>query len=252
MRRLSPFSSLVIQNIAGCNILYMTLVNEDSRDQAQLAAFHAGDHRAGRALYQRHFARIRRYFANKACQPADTEDLVHRTFEMLFRRSTKIGGADRFTAYLIGIAHNVWLGHLRERMRHRWTDLPGVGETEALERFLEGHGVSLRAVGAGESTILERDEHLRKLLNELRELPLAQQEAIELHYWEDMTFEEVGAVLGIPVGTAKSRLRLVKLRLHERMVGMRAPAADADDQVLAQVDKWARQIATNVRRMIPN
>jgi len=46
-------------------------------------------------------------------------------------------------------------------------------------------------------------------------LPAAQRRAVELAYFEGCTQSEVASVLGIPEGTAKSRLRLAQAKLSE-------------------------------------
>jgi RNA polymerase sigma-70 factor (ECF subfamily) len=47
----------------------------------------------------------------------------------------------------------------------------------------------------------------------LEELPPEQREAIRLAYFEGKTYREVAVVMGIPEGTAKSRLRLALRRV---------------------------------------
>ena len=47
----------------------------------------------------------------------------------------------------------------------------------------------------------------------LAELPPEQREAVELAYFEGRTYREVAVVMGIPEGTAKSRLRLALRRI---------------------------------------
>ncbi|HVM66027.1 MAG TPA: sigma-70 family RNA polymerase sigma factor [Acidimicrobiales bacterium] len=46
-------------------------------------------------------------------------------------------------------------------------------------------------------------------------LPEDQRRAVELAFWEGRTHREVAEVLGIPFGTAKSRLRLAQAKLGE-------------------------------------
>lgn len=231
----------------------MTETQDDLVDRAQLLASRSGDATAGRQFYRRYFGKLRRYFANKACRPEDIEDLVGRTFELMFSPNTRLLDAERFGAYVIGIARNVWMHHLKERMRALARTLPLEGDDESFERFLESNAVSLRSLGAGKSTILERDEQLRKLLDALRELPVMYQELLELHYWEEMSFEALAPVLRIPVGTAKSRLRLVKARLYEQMQEVSVYGDERRiDEVMGQVDAWARRVAQKVLRSIPN
>lgn len=49
----------------------------------------------------------------------------------------------------------------------------------------------------------------------LERLPEAQRRALELAYFHGHTYRQVAAVLGIPEGTAKSRLRLALARIAE-------------------------------------
>lgn len=231
----------------------MTETHDDLVDRTQLLASRLGDVAAGRQFYRRYFGRLRRYFANKACRPEDVEDLVGRTFELMLSPSTRLLDAERVGAYVFGIARNVWLRYIRDRMRTVARTLSAPADSEGFEQFVEANAVSLCSLGAGKSTLLERDERLRKLLDALRELPLMYQELLELHYWEDMSFEALAPVLRIPVGTAKSRLRLVKARLYEQMQDVSVYGDERRiDEVLEQVDVWARRVAQKLLRSIPN
>ena len=51
--------------------------------------------------------------------------------------------------------------------------------------------------------------------NALARLPDEQREAVELAFWKGHTYQEVAEELGIPPGTAKSRLRLAQSKLRE-------------------------------------
>jgi RNA polymerase sigma factor (sigma-70 family) len=51
--------------------------------------------------------------------------------------------------------------------------------------------------------------------NAVASLPEAQREAVELAYFQGHTYRQVAAALGIPEGTAKSRLRLALARVAE-------------------------------------
>lgn len=63
---------------------------------------------------------------------------------------------------------------------------------------------------AGDAALLDRDE----MAIALRRLPLAQRRALFLVYYLDLTGIELAAHEGIPIGTAKSRIRdgLIRMR----------------------------------------
>jgi RNA polymerase sigma-70 factor (ECF subfamily) len=48
----------------------------------------------------------------------------------------------------------------------------------------------------------------------IKKLPVEQREAVELAYFNGLTHREVATTLGIPEGTAKSRLRLAQTKLQ--------------------------------------
>lgn len=72
----------------------------------------------------------------------------------------------------------------------------------------------------------ERDATRGAVRDALRELPLAQREALVLSYWGGMTADEVARHVGVPLGTAKSRIRLGLTKLRDQVdVGGMAVAA---------------------------
>ena len=69
-----------------------------------------------------------------------------------------------------------------------------------------------------EGVVVERDEHdrrTRQLRDAIDALPPDQRRALELAYFGDCTYREVATELGIPEGTAKSRLRLALAKLRD-------------------------------------
>jgi RNA polymerase sigma-70 factor (ECF subfamily) len=57
----------------------------------------------------------------------------------------------------------------------------------------------------------------QRLAAALAELPADQRAAVELAYYDGLSYTQVARVLGIPEGTAKSRLRLAMTRLRIRL-----------------------------------
>lgn len=78
------------------------------------------------------------------------------------------------------------------------------------------------SAGAGEAGGLphdEADEHLdaqaalRELAPRIAALSVKDRDTLLLYAWGDLTYEQVAAALGVPVGTVRSRLNRVRRRL---------------------------------------
>jgi len=97
----------------------------------------------------------------------------------------------------------------RQRRPEREVALPDTDGDDAVD--------DESAAGADErdwALVARRRDILRRLLDEL---PDAQAEALVLHCVAGMTLEEVAAVARAPVETARSRLRMAKTALRERI-----------------------------------
>lgn len=195
----------------------------DDDSAALLAAWRAGDPAAGDALLQRHFPSLARLF--RARMPERAADLIQRTMLAAVESRARIPDGLPFRAYLLGIAHRVLVAEYRahdreDRRRHE------LATFDAL-------------IATSPSELAARREQQRWLLVALRQLPLDLQLAIELHYWEDLSLEEVAAVLDVPVGTAKSRLRRARAALAESLQHAHGQLPPVSVEQLAQ---WAADL----------
>ena len=64
---------------------------------------------------------------------------------------------------------------------------------------------------------LERGEERAAVVEALRRLPDPQREALVLAYWGGLTADEVARRVGVPLGTAKSRIRLGMAKLRDEI-----------------------------------
>jgi RNA polymerase sigma-70 factor (ECF subfamily) len=144
--------------------------------------------------------RLRRYARALVRDVVGADDLVQ---ECLTRALAKLDlwreGTD-LRAWLFTILHNQYVNHVRRSIR--------VGTP----------------VEFGESTLLtsqpadqEKRLELRDLDRALRRLPEDQRAVILLVGLEGMPYAEVGALLGVPVGTVRSRLSRGRLALRQLM-----------------------------------
>lgn len=191
-------------------------------DAELLDAWRRGDRRAGRELFARHIDAVSRFFTNKIGE--EREDLIQRTFLACVESRERIREGSSFRAYVLRVARNELYDHFTARVR---------GGVDPLT-------TSVIEVGNSPSGVVAARQRDELLLLALQQLPLALQACVELHYWEELSMVELGEVLGVAPGTAKSRLHrareLLRENLHRLLEGRGEVPADAD------LDTWARSL----------
>jgi len=124
------------------------------------------------------------------------QEVVQELFLKLARDADAVTTARSERAVIFTMVRNLSLDALRHRSREEKV-------LEAWERELPGW--------------FEPAADHEALIAALAELPEDQRSVIHLHVWEEMTFREIGELLGQPTQTIASRYRyaLEKLRAHK-------------------------------------
>jgi RNA polymerase sigma-70 factor (ECF subfamily) len=174
---------------------------QSDRDRDLLDCWRRGDAAAGSALVKRHFDALHRFFANKA--PRECEDLLQQTFLACLTSRDAIRDGGSFRAFLFGVARMQLLTHFRRSHRARQIDF---------------NVTSVRDLGTTPTSAIARAERAELIRAALRAIPVDQQIALELTYWEGMDAPSVARVLGIPENTVYSRLTRARLRLRESLL----------------------------------
>ena len=142
-------------------------------------------------LYRRHSAALVLFAAAIAGDRARAQDAVHQVFAKLVAQG--IGHATDAKAYLFASVRNAILNDAKTRRREVALDA-GVAWFEPPDR---DYAAELR------------------LRQALAALDASQREVTVLHIWGELTFAEIGEVLGISPNTAASRYRYALTRLRE-------------------------------------
>ncbi|MFK7984933.1 MAG: RNA polymerase sigma factor [Sandaracinaceae bacterium] len=197
-------------------------------DRALLDAWRDGDMDAGNTLFERHFDALYRFFRHKNVDD-DAMDLLQRTLLACVEGLQRFEGHSSVRTYLFAIARHKLHDYWRARSKQAVVDF-GVS--------------SLLDLGPSPSSVFRAGERQRLLLEALRRLPLDQQIAVELHYFEGMTGPDLASVLATPEGTVRGRLHRARARLRELVEELAVdarelPASDAD------FDVWARSQSPN-------
>jgi RNA polymerase sigma-70 factor (ECF subfamily) len=203
-------------------------------DDELLERWQNGDATSGQGLFDRYYGVIERFFLNKDSNAV--QDLVQETFTRCVASRIRIKDG-QFLPYLIGIAKNVLHAHLRKRYRR--------GET------LDVDQISVCDVQPGPgSMMVQRREH-RLLLEGLRNIPIDDQVILELHYWENLTTDQIAEVFCIPAGTAKGRLQRARTKL-EKVIHRLAESASELESTVARLEDWAKECRDNLDSYRPS
>jgi RNA polymerase sigma-70 factor (ECF subfamily) len=172
-----------------------------SRDARLAARIAAGDDLALGALYDEYGPLIYGLTRKVTGSSSGAEDVTQDAFASLWEQ------VDRFDvergslkAFLCTIAYRRAVDWVRR-------------EVGAGRRAVRAGVVELTEPGDPPGAALASDECVR-LRRALVELPPEQRSAVVLAYYHGLSYREVASQLGIPEGTAKSRLRLALARLR--------------------------------------
>ena len=161
----------------------------------------AGDPVAERQLYDAHVDRVYRLAYRLAGGDADlAQDFTQETFLRAFDRLVDFKGKSALSTWLHSITVSVSLNGLRKVKRHRTreTDLE-----EAVAIY---------------PTAREAEPDLKtRLRRAIAALPERYKTVFVMYDVEGYTHEEIGNVLGMPVGTSKARLSRAREKLREAL-----------------------------------
>src|SRR6266404_6349571 len=125
-------------------------------------------------------------------------DLTQEIFIKVYGSLARYRSEFKFSTWIYKIAYNRAVDYLR-RHNGREQSLVGGAEGDSYELPIE----SKRLSPEQES---ERKERRLEIENVVRALPAAYRELIILRHSQDLTYEEIVEVTGLPLGTVKNRL----------------------------------------------
>jgi RNA polymerase sigma-70 factor (ECF subfamily) len=146
--------------------------------------------------FERHKDAVYRLAWRMCGSPAAAEDVTQEAFMVLLRRPDRFDPArGHLRTYLLGIARNLSLKHLRKD--HRLEPLDDDGSVEPID--------------------LERGEIGEIVGRAVRALPLLQREALILAEYEELSLAEIALAVGAEVGTVKARLHRARENLRRTL-----------------------------------
>lgn len=165
-----------------------------------LASVARGDKDAFAGLYDRHVSLVYGIAKRITGNPTQAEDITQSVFTMLWAKPDSFAGGN-FAAWIARVARNASLDFVRSAaVRTREPEMP----------------IDIASDNDLEDEVFSRLQS-SAIVQALRTLPDDQREAIEQAYFQGLSYSEVAARLGAPLGTVKSRIRTGLRRLWETL-----------------------------------
>jgi len=137
-------------------------------------------------------------------------DLTQEIFIKVYNSLRRYRSEFKFSTWIYKIAHNSAVDHLR-RINTREQSLISGPEGDHFELPIE----STRPTPEQES---ERKERRIEIETVVRKLPATYRELVILRHSQDLTYEEIVEVTGLPLGTVKNRLFRAREMMRQQFV----------------------------------
>jgi len=197
-------SSISIENIAV----------GDMDDHQLLAATLSGAEDAFLEITRRYRNQITNYVYRMLDDYDRAVDLAQETFVRVWVNAGRYQATYSFSTYIYKIAHNLAISELRQRKRRRTIQLPTFfsdKDNEEMEVEIEDRKQPLA------DDVMIGDERRQAVSRAIASLPEKYRAALVLWHIEEKSYDEISEVLGLPVGTVKSRINRARNLLKEKL-----------------------------------
>lgn len=162
-----------------------------------------GDQKAFSELFHEYREMVYRVVYKLLGNSEETNDAVQQTFIELYKSLPGYAGKSKFTTWLYRIAVNVSIQFFRKR-RTQDKNQPFNPEIHA-------------DTSNGSDHPLEKKELRKQIEEALASLHIRKRTVVVLHDIENRTMEEISDIIGVPVGTIKSRLFYGREELKKKL-----------------------------------
>jgi RNA polymerase sigma-70 factor (ECF subfamily) len=173
----------------------------DRNDEDLISAYLGGEEPAFAELTGRHLGGVYSFIARFVGNAEEADDITQETFLKAWKSLKKYDSrTSKFKTWLLRIARNSAIDFLRKKKHIPFSQF----ETE------EGVNILTETVPDTEElpdALLIKLEDAEELHKTLEKLPPKAREILLLYYTNDLTFEDIGEMLGEPTNTVKSRHR---------------------------------------------
>lgn len=174
-------------------------------DEELLRRVSSDDRLAFRVLVERHGERVYNFIHRMVSDWTLAEDILQETFLRVYRKRRMSNRVRDFPSWIYAIAANLARDELRKRKRSK----------VVLEDPLR---IDCLSDDSNRPDVRAEKRELRGQIDmAIQRLPPDQKEVVVLRDIEGLSYEEIGRILRIRMGTVKSRLNRARLKLQKEL-----------------------------------
>lgn len=186
-------------------------------DQGLLSAFLGGDQSGFNQLVRKYQDMIVSTCVRMAGNYQDGEDAAQDVFVQVYKNASGFRGDSEFATWLYRITMNV----CRNQHRSWWNRL--LKNAIHIDRHQDGEDDTPQFEIADQTSSpaedLDRKRTVLRVRNAIRRLPESQREMIVLCDLQEKSYEEICSILGVALGTVKSRIARARDALKKELQG---------------------------------
>ena len=179
------------------------MANAERTDEFLLNAYTGGDREAFAQLMERYRSELHGFLSRFLGSSSAADDVFQETFLQVHLAAGQFDSTRTFKPWLFTIAANKardW--HRRQKRRRAASlDAPAGGDADGA-RMVD----LMQSDAEAPADMLEGTETRQRVKEVVDDLPALYREVLQLNYFQRMSYQQISEVLGVPLGTVKSRL----------------------------------------------
>ncbi|MCG3128058.1 MAG: hypothetical protein CHACPFDD_02932 [Phycisphaerae bacterium] len=167
----------------------------------------AGDAEAATTLVRRNFSRVLRYVGRIVRNPSAAEDLTQDVFLQILTHARDYQPRARFSTWLYRVATNRTMSYLRQHQAKR---AASAQTGENVSRIADGRE-------PGPDSPINLRELQQHVAAALARLPINQRVALTLFEFEDLSYEQIAAILEVTAEAVRCLLSRARAALRQQL-----------------------------------
>jgi RNA polymerase sigma-70 factor (ECF subfamily) len=184
-------------------------------EEALIRAAQGGHTRAFESLIAAHIPQVRRFARAFAATDAEADDLAQEALVKVYRSLGGFRFQSSFTTWLFAVVRNTFLDARKSRAQHE----------RDVEQALAPHHLEGQPEDTTAEAALLAHERRAKVWAAIESVPAEFKVVVVLFDIEGLSYEEIAAIEGVPLGTVKSRLSRGRDHLKRLLLARRTSRA---------------------------